>query len=349
MLLLLLIASKVHSQQFFTRESNLFRDGDILIYEKIHADSIWDLYHSQPTNEKYLDTYVCNGTDSIVRIFRRSRSQYQNKDDSLLLVGYEDNLRAFHYCQPRLELHYPFLMHLQQDGSFKADVMYCNRINMNLDGTCNSRTRYIPYLLLPSGDTLKNTILISSELKYQLHDSTMDTICYHRHDSTSIICLERVQRVFALGFRYPIVTKYEVADYDSPQRIISSTTYYCDPDFQRYNITDDPNTIIRTNVENSNLDICKDRWKKQDNDISRFVKNESGSGKVSISFMADEPVTGMLILSDAPGRVYRTESFSGGTGEQVNASVNYAGLRKGAYVLHVKLNTNIYQCTVYVE
>ena len=67
--------TKAYSQQFFTFDSNSPRGGDVLIGERIHLDSIADLFHSRLTDETGKTThYDYDGLGRLTEV-------YMYKDD----------------------------------------------------------------------------------------------------------------------------------------------------------------------------------------------------------------------------------------------------------------------------
>ena len=131
--------------------------------------------------------------------------------------------------------------------------------------------------------------------------------------------------------------------------MIAENAYYYSPDYQLYEIDDEVNKPIREHADELPPWTDGKKWSENEDDISKYLNTDFGGKNISLSFTSDSAVLGMLVLSDASGRVYRSSSFSGETGEEVSASINYAGLRKGAYVIHVKINSNVYKCTFYID
>lgn len=348
--MLLAVCSDCYSQRFFTLESNVPRGGDLLIGERIRFDSITDLLHSRLTGEKYLDTYARNGEDSIVRIFRNTRYQYRINGDSLLLLQTEDNLRKRAYLRPRLERLFPLDGTRQASDCYEAQVDYCNNISLQQRGNRKTSISKIPYVLLPSGDTLKLAMLYTVEDDcYIINRDSSFVNGEYVEKSDSSHFTEKQEWLYAVGYRYPIVEYYSLSEADGTKQTVAEDACYFAPDYQKFNMDDDINGAVREMAGDMPSWGDERKWSDKDDDISQYIATDRDGRNISLSFRSDVPVSGMLILSDVPGRVYRSSAFAGSAGEQVSAGINYAGLRKGSYVIHVKINTKTYKCTFYID
>ncbi len=366
----------MYSQKYISSATNMFRSNDSIIKQqveyknpgKIGKNVFWNFGDLKTIDDRYPILYSSDDTTSIITgIEHQTRYFYQLRNDSLLLVGYENPTTKITYNKPETMLRFPMKYGDEIEGYFKGEGTYCDKLKVLTYGKSTSEVDSYGALIIPSGDTLYNVIrvctrkLILEKIITLVPDSvsktekeqeviTLSTIKKHLK-TDSIVLAVNTYRWYAPGHRYPVFETIHTGNCNSKNKTIYFTTAFFYP----------PNKHSYLKTDNNNKGILEELSKAQfvdlhnDNDVN--LKQKEQQEKIIFTYnIYPNPVKSNLVfeflLSEkakvayelynvAGATVYRKPSYKLNNGVY-NDIINMENLTIGEYILRIQVNNKVY-------
>ena len=337
---------------------NAYRIGDRMVgkqllgnVENLINDSLCDLSQATLANEGYSCRYGKGSSKTgMSRVEHGTRYLFEQRDDSLLILGFENPQAKIDYDLPELWLKFPVHAGDSFSGLYHGCGIYGGRWNVRKLGSYKTQASVCRTMVLPEGDTLQNVLRLHTQRLVctltspakQLGDSvtrfTPDSIRWHLANNSAVL-VEDVYRCYVPGCRYPILEAY-VTGATHGQEPFFTTAFYYSPREQACLPNDTPNNLIRqvmvrqkdTNREHVNAD--KGFSYKMTIDRERNV--------VRLAYDLAQETKVQLILSDNAGIVYKSSERVDAPGKAYVQEVDYGTLPRGSYVLYVNVNGEKY-------
>lgn len=331
--------------QGLTYEHNGIRIGDVLIQKRVVSDNLWNLCEAEFTDDDYADQYIGQNTDTITRIFQNTQYHYRQSNDTLLFLGYENNMIRIHNAVPEIVMRFPLLKDESLYGVLNSFGMYCDRVFLKKEGEYHTKVAGEGTLFLSENDSIEHVLLVTTDRNFTV-STQEDTL----HASNLMHINEHYDRMYAPGYRYPIIERQILRKAGDGGKILSQNMFYCSPEIQSQSNFDEANSRLRQNSDRAQSQRASgNRWTDATEDISDFLSYDHENKSVSFTYMSDKATSGMLILADVSGRVYKTVNFSGGASETTSVSLSYATFGFRQYILYVKINGQTYKCSFYAS
>ena len=164
-LLLLSIAFSPNYAQHPTG-SHAYRIDDKIVKQQVvlgldrdcRQDMVWDLSDMEELDNRHKVCYteVYDKPLQVAGIENSTRHYYEQRGDSLLTWGYENNLTRTEYDRPVLLLHTPLVFGSRHEGLFHGTEAYCEKVFSRVFGSYEVTVDGTGMMLLPNGDTLRH-------------------------------------------------------------------------------------------------------------------------------------------------------------------------------------------------
>lgn len=346
-LLSLFIPLTAYAQTVLTSSRNMFREGDVLSRKQIEDGSIgqrgenvvWDFSDVQVLNRNFRQKFAAVPDTCLLACTERgTRYYYQLEGDSLLLKGFENNLTKLDYVRPQAMLRFPVHYGDSIGGVYQAHGFYCDRQALHCYGRYKTVADGSGTLVLPGGDTLRNVLRVRTLSKGIDRLSARDRKTEIPSSGDTLHVVRETIRWYAAGYRYPIMeSTTTIAKGDRHY----SAMYYCPPEEQLYLALDDENRQYREEMQQSGNGNNGGSDATGAN-ITYHVTQNKDARRLTVDFSLSERQQVDFILSDPRGVVHRSLSRTGEAGVSQTVDINYGGLRRGQYVLYIRVNGKQY-------
>lgn len=351
----------VHAQGFNAVEKirNAYRVGDRMTGKQLLVgnvssllnDSVCDLSQTQAANERYTCRYGKGPNNAMVsRLEHGTRYFFEQKGDSLLIMGFENHLAKIDYDLPELWLKFPMHAGDSLSGLYHGCGLYGERWNVRKLGDYKTWAKLCPTMVLPEGDTLRNVLRLHTQRQVctinsparmpgdSLPHFTPDSIRWHLANNKGVL-VENVYRWYVAGWRYPILEAYVTGGTQS-QAPLFTTAFYYSPREQECLTDDNTNTLIRNAVtqQETNGHALADN----DKDLDYKVLVDSERKTIRLTYNLERETHVRLILSDNAGIVYKTSERKDAQGKTHIQEIEYGTLPRGRYVLYINANGKRY-------
>ncbi len=331
-------------------------------------DSVWNLLELEELGTRRRVTYlpVYEKTEEFVSsVEKNTRYYFEQRNDSLLFWGSENNLTKEVYDRPIMQLHTPLVLGNQYNGFFHGRMSYCERIFSRVYGSWSLSVDAKGMLLMPEGDTLNNVHLVhlhtvKVSIPYS-HISTqeelktyVDSIAPYTTDSILIGLQDSMRhevtdiyRWYAPGYRYPVL---EMVNRKQKGKTSQQEAFYLSPAVQE-TLDDAENELFRQQLANMKTEISGGAPSSMiaDGDnpspVSRCDVSVVGQ-TIKVNFDLNEDATVKGFVCDVLGMVLRQESHHYAAGSDCELTLDCAGLRSGSYVLYLNCNRVVVSHTV---
>ena len=296
---------------------------------------------------------------------KNTRYYFEQRNDSLLTWGSENNLTKEVYDRPIMQLHTPLVLGSHYNGLFHGRMSYCERIFSRVFGSWSLSVDAKGMLLVPEGDTLNNVYLVHLHtVKVSIlypHISTqeelktyVDSIASYTTDSILIGLQDSMRhevtdiyRWYAPGYRYPVL---EMVNRKQKGKTSQQEAFYLSPAVQE-TMDDADNEALRQQLANMQKEVGGSAPSSMiaDGDdpspVSRCDVSVVGQ-TIKVNFDLNEDATVKGMVCDVLGMVLRQESHHYAAGSDCELTLDCAGLRSGSYVLYLNCNGVVVSHTV---
>ena len=372
-IILALTCLQSHAQNIMG--SHTFRIGDKVTKQIVEntperessENRVWDLRDLSDLDEKHKVVYtdVYNKEQLVAGIEKSTRHYYEQRHDSLVSWGYENNLTKVEYDSPVLLLKTPLVYGTRHDGLFHGIYSYCEKLFGRIFGEYQVSVDGTGMMLLPSGDTLRHVSRVHvRELKalhcYPLVTTEKELRAYvdslpFTNDSVrmamtadSLLAETNYYRWYAAGYRYPIL---EVVETGQQGGEAPSVAYYCAPEEQE-TLYDEENEKIREQLaalDRQEADSGGNNGNGQNGNLpsalSRYDVTVNGQ-TITIDYDLSEGATVKGLVCNVQGMLLRQQAQNHPAGEHYQMQLDCTGLRRGEYVLYLNVNGQVTSSTV---
>ena len=319
-------------------------------------NAVWDLRDLSDLDGKHKVVYtdVYNKEQLVAGVENNALTYYEQRNDSLVSWGYEDNLTKVEYDCPVLLLKTPLVYGDRHEGLFHGTYAYCERMFARICGEYQVKVDGTGVMLLPSGDTLRHVSRVHlrelSSLRHYPELSTAkqlrayaDSLPFNNDSVRMAMALtpaveRNTYRWYAAGYRYPVLEVVEAGT--------MSVAYYCPPEEQQA-LYDEENEKVREQlaaIDNQNTDNAG-QGDSQPSAMSRYDVSVNGQ-TITIDYDLTEGATVKGLVCNVMGMVFRQQSQTHGAGEHYQMQLDCTGLRRGEYILHLNVNGQVISNTV---
>lgn len=328
----------------------------------------WDISNIDIIGSHRVKYREANDSSSmVVGIENRTMNYYSYSGDTLYLNGFENNSTKLCYSHPEMMLRFPFNLGEHVEKYFHGCCMFSENTMLRVYGNSESTVDAVGYMLLPSGDSLKNVVrvhkkktvgerAVAAVKSFRELKSFVDSIAPFNSDSIRLLLHSdsTVSTIdsyywYAAGYRYPILRTDII--YDCFGKCSSLSAYYNPPEKQLL-ANDYTNESIRSNlkgygisemVRNSNDNVGSKGVSAIDYTVS-FTP-----GNVILTYTLPEDSHVIALLCDIRGIVYRQQDEYGGKDITNAMTINSNGLRNGEYILYINVNGQLYHSKVTIK
>lgn len=351
----LIFISSIHlcSAQEISFAHNMYRGGDVLIKKMVSPvdpgstgnKKVWSLEDVTIEQKKYKQAFKDNPDDihSIKSTESGNRNYYQLRHDTLYSQAFENNQTKITFDHPEIELLFPFSFGDSIQGVYHGTGTYCDKLRLRVYGQYSMKADAYGTLVTPEGDSIRNVLRVHKKRKGIMELFPRDTILssFSEFGTDSIvekvysedkIIVEDEYRWYVTGYRYPVLEENIITMYG--QHITSAL--YTPLSQQETLPLDDDNLQIR-NAGHFH-DETDERMGQGNVPIRYDYDVNTASHTVHFSYDLSRPAEVTFILSDQQGIVYRKLSKKQPAGSGFTADIDYGGLRKGLYVIYIKVD-----------
>ncbi len=346
LLMIFLPLSCLHAQDTLTLSRNMLRDGDVLTrtwcadlagLSSVGRDVCWDLQGVVSSGSSRVrlsrpgESFLYRTTE------RDTRHYYEQRGDSLLLTGFENNGSAIVFDRPVTVLRFPMVYGDSLSGVYGGSGRCYERQKLYADGAYYSKVDATGMLVLPDGDTLRHVLRLhlaqmERDIIHDINDGGMvsgsDTTYTEKHTFLW----------YALGYRYPVLRRVYTRQH-THHPVSGVSLAYISPDAQRLLPYDAPNAAKREQLSQEDLLSGAEG----PGGVLSYRFSQHGDGDyLTIDYDQLEGGTVEFVLCDTHGIVYRSLSRTESAGEGYSINISYADLTRGQYVLYIRMNSEQY-------
>ena len=245
-------------------ELNAPRPGDVIIKQQVEykdpgrtgENVLWDFSQLNVVNDEYDLIYTSPDDTIITGTEHVTQYHYVMRNDSLLLLGFNNQTTALRSIQPEVLIKFPF-HHGDSIGSYHyAHGKYSNRMEMDVMGTTQTIADAHGMMILPNKDTLKHVLRIQT-VKYIAENMNPISQSYydklrspliispdsieHRLATDSVLFVVETFRWYEEGYRYPVfetVRSWQKQSKSTDYTFLNTAFFY--PPQEHYYLETDP-------------------------------------------------------------------------------------------------------------
>lgn len=349
MIIAMAISTTIYGQQI-NQSNNSYRGDDIMekrdvstdVPDLINKNDIWSLENAEISGKAFNQEYTTE-KDTLMLLERGNRTYYLQKAGQICIIGSENAQELIGYDMPETWLKFPIQLGDSISGYFNGTGKYCDRLFMRRFGTYLTKADAVGCIVLPGGDSLSNVLRLHTKryvsniyapidtMKRQIPAFTTDSIIRYMTADTMLI-REDIYRWYAEGYRYPVLEAKIVSQNEENH---SEEIFYYAPEIQEQLVLDDENRNTRARLA---ADNTRDEDNKKNGSLADFTyhfSQDEDSETVTISYVSDQPVKVVILLTNYQGYIYRQTSQTDGT----PINLCYNGLRRGQYILRIDVGS----------
>lgn len=329
-------------------EANSCRVNDEMqVVEVEKPEELWNLSQMKVLKKKNLKVKQYQ-SDTLALIFNGARTYLLQAKDKVLLLGKESPLSIISYIMPERLLTFPFSSKDSISGYFIGEGKYCDKVSVREFGKYQTKMLRQAALTLPNDEILHDTYVLQTTRDYQslyfpidtvkekLLMLSTDSVVKYLKETRNVI-KEQTRRIYAKGYRYPIVELIEQRNADN--HLLSQHCYYISPETQEIFLGDACNEKIRNKIRNNENATREDLGLASpslDKPYQFYYDGESDRG---ILRKLQENEVFSLIVSDVRGMVYKRQVVNK---SNTSVSVDCSGLPTNQYVMLIKFGGATY-------
>lgn len=318
-------------------------------------ERVWDFSSVIPGREDHLAIKrLSESSDTFTCVVGDTKYYFLQRNDSLMSVGFENNLTNIFYDNKEVLLSMPLYYNYSILGHSTGIGHYADRYSHHIHTNYATTADAYGKLITPNNDTISNVVRISTFR--ELHNKYIPLSNKTTAKEDSIILHQVESRLYAVGYRYPVIVSYSVWQ---NEKSISSKAYYF-PLSSLDEISDFENEELRGKIINDSKYLSRlishgetQQIQAEDgNDNNsyqtlRIVDYQFSQNKnersVSVKFTTSEDADITLILANIYGVVYHTERHQAMAGETYTVDLNYGSFPYSvAYGLSILVNSERY-------
>ena len=325
-------------QNVISNVTNCFRIGDSIHYDLVDASINWVANPSEPvwdfSNLKYLghEKEFCFSSDGEGRIRMIGQDEildFCQSKDYLRLSQIQTPLVKIDFGDSFSYLKYPFSMNDSVTCSLDAKGFYSSRNKFRLLGKCTVKAIGEGKIILPSNDSLPNTLLIQRNVRGDIFLSK-DSV--EPDSQAAKLQLEvEINEWYSQGYRYPVFKTLQATLWNG-KRAIMRRQYACTADVESFaNLADE---------ENAKLSEKQQRVSPNKSSASSLIDYHLAMNgkKLTIVYSLSEDCQLRFVLSNTSGMLLKSVNLHGVAGEGYEQVLDLDSLPRGEYVLYINVN-----------
>ena len=315
-----------------------FRIGESIHYDLVDASKDWVANLSEPvwdfSNLKYLghEKEVCFSSDGEGRIRMIGQDEildFCQSKDCLRLSQIQTPLVKIDFGDSFSYLKYPFSMNDSVACSLDAKGFYSTRNKFRLLGKCTTKAKGEGKIILPSNDSLPNTLLIQRNVRGDIFLSK-DSV--EPDSQAAKLQLEvETNEWYSQEYRYPVFKTLQATLWNG-KRAIMRRQYACTADVESLaNLADEENAKLREKQQRVSPN------KSSASSLIDYHLAMSGK-KLTIVYSLSEESQLRFVLSNTSGMLLKFVNLHGVAGEGYEQVLDLDSLPRGEYVLYINVN-----------
>ena len=336
-------------QVIIANSTNCFRIGDSIHYDLVDASkisainltgSLWDF-----SNLKYLgqEKEVCfiGDMEGHVKLIGQDEIlDFCQSNDYLRLSQIQTPLVKVDFGDSFSYLNFPFSATDSVACNLDGRGIYSSRNKFRLLGKCTAKAMGEGKIILPSNDSLPNTLLIQRNVHGGIFLSK-DSV---EPDSQVAKLLFEVEtnEWYSQGYRYPVFKTLQATLWNGKRAIIRRQ-YACAANMESFaNLTDEENAKLREKQQEVSLN------KSSASSLIDYHLVMNGK-KLTIVYSLSEESQLHFVLSNTSGMLLKSVNLHGVAGEGYEQVLYLDTLPRGEYVLYINVNNQKFSEKVSIE
>lgn len=329
--------------------TNCFRIGDSIHYDLVDASKnritnlselVWDF-----SNIKYLgqEKEVCfiGDMEGHVKLIGQDEIlDFCQAKDYLHLSQIQTPLVKVDFGDSFSYLNYPFSATDSVTCSLDGRGIYSSRNKFRLLGKSTAKAMGEGKIILPSNDSLPNTLLIQRNVRGDIFLSK-DSV---EPDSQAAKLLLEVEtnEWYSQGYRYPVFKTLQATLWNGKQAIMRRQ-YACAANMESFaNLTDEENAKLREKQQDVSLN------KSSASSLIDYHLAMDGK-KLTIVYSLSEESQLHFVLSNTSGMLLKSVNLHGIAGEGYEQVLYLDTLPRGEYVLYINVNSQTFSEKVTIK
>lgn len=320
----------IHMKTLFPRPGDKLKIFSIQASDTI-GDGInqtWDFSEAKLSNQRQTLTIVAlNETeDSLGCILGNSQHRYHTNGDTLFYDGFENNRSDIILTHKELSLSKDIIAGVAQTSTFNGSGRYTNRWHQNQSGVSSTIMDARGTIITPDLDTIFDAFRVRTRRDIlHCHGASSDI---NAPMTDTLRMTQTISRIYALGYRYPIIYTSEL---QSPitGTTIARSAYYL-PLSSIESIPDPENEAIRNFIAVQHDQNSYGLRPTLQNDctsiISYSIFQDRASRHVTIEYSVSESTQVEIVIANIAGIVYSSKTSDVIPGETYTASFDYGSL-----------------------
>lgn len=318
------------------RETNGLRAGDSFALTPVtYTDTlysgenkIWDLSGAKPCGKPRRVTLTRSGEkdDSLCCVVGNTAYHFLCRGDSVIMLAFENNLSDMVYPTGEALLLFPIDFNSEFAGHFSGSGRYADKWRHEMSGSYRTGADARGRLVTADGDTINNVIRIRTVRVISSHYLASDSAM-----ADSLNLMQRDSRLYAPGYRYPLVIASALLTADGAAEISRKAWYI--PPYSLEELDDPDNSELRKEEESPRSGPWQygpghgtEAEEEEHRNVNYTFSQDKGSGTVTVEFSVAQPTDVELVLSDISGIIYRRELTHANPGESYSIVLDYSGL-----------------------
>ena len=330
-------------------DTNDFRIGDSIHYDFVDASkisainltgSLWDFSNLKYLGQEKAIRFVSDREGCIRMIGQDEILDFCLSNDYLRLSQIQTPLVKINFGDSFSYLKYPFSAKDSVVCNFDGKGVYCSRIKFRLLGKCTTKAIGEGKIILPSNDSLPNTLLVKRSVRGDMFLSNDSVVSDSQ--SAKLLLEVDVNEWYSQGYRYPVFKTLQASLWKD-KRVIMRRQYACTANVGNLaNLTDEENAKLREKQKNGNL--CK----LSASPLIDYRLAMNGK-KLTVVYSLSEESQLHFVLSNTSGMLLKSESQYRTAGEKYEQVLDLSSLPRGEYVLYINVNNQRLSEKVSVE
>ena len=286
------------------------------------VNRIWDFSNVSFAGHRVKLTLLSQSEsdDSLACIIGGTQYLIHMADDTLFYDGYENTVSSVKLQCPEIILSPDVFAGKCIKGSFHGAGRYANRWNQEQYGDYETALDARGCLITAEADTIKDVFRISTGrnvVHRQMDDNS---------PTDSVQFYQRISRIFASGYRYPVI--YASAVYSAKSgKLLSHKSYYT-PLSEIERLSDNESLSKNGGIESysSQRDCANDATSENNDVIEYSIMQDKESHSLNIAITAHKDCDVEAVLAGITGIIYDSKKIRCVGGENYNVVFEYGKL-----------------------
>lgn len=332
-----------------TNNDNSHISGDSIHYDFVaptisqstsYSEHTWDFSKSKYLGTEKKVLFVGNDNNHIKMIDKDAILDFSQDKDCLLLKSLQTPLLSIDFGNSFEYLKYPFSINDSLVCQIEGKGTYCSKNKMVLLGTCCTKAIENGKLIMPSNDSLSNTLLIQRNISANINVSK-DSLISVKQDEP-IKFKATIFEWYAMEYRYPILKVIEASVKKGERKVLDQSFAYAADMEEMSLLANEQNKELREKMRGISLES-----NAKPNNIS--YKVSVNGKKVCLSYSLASEAQLRFLICNTSGIVFKSVSLQQHAGNGYQQNFDCSGLPRGEYVLYLYVNGNAFSEKVTIK